>query len=149
MLPRTVLSAVLAALPLLPLVSIPVAAQSSQCAEPGAVSIRAGLTQNDRVDLSASPAQFQGRGSDVTGEMLASRGGLCWIASARGGARTLRSSDVLVGHERLIEGDASLAALHLVAGEDSRISVSAGAEIRGSLALTTHTYSDAEGSTSR
>src|SRR6185295_12819622 len=67
-------------------------AQSPACSSDLSASVAVGVTQNDRVDLAASPIQFGGRGLDVSGSIDRSIGKTCITASARGGRQMLTSA---------------------------------------------------------
>jgi hypothetical protein len=119
-----------------------VGAQATACA-PTSATLAAGIGQSDRVDMTASPMQFGGRGLDLSGSFEHSRGAFCILATGRGGAKTLRAVSASGASERLMDGDASVAVLRSFGdGESSTRVFAVGAEVRGALALTKHAYAD-------
>jgi hypothetical protein len=117
-------------------------AQATACA-PTSATLAAGLGQSDRVDMTASPAQFGGRGLDVSASLERTRGAYCFVVSGRGGAKTLRAVTPSAARERLMDGDGSIALLRSFSrGESPRRVFAFGAELRGTLAVTEHAYAD-------
>jgi len=119
-----------------------VGAQATACT-PTSATLAAGIGQSDRVDMTASPMQFGGRGLDLSGSFEQSRGAFCILATGRGGAKTLRAVTSSAASERLMDGDASIAVLRSFGGgEASTRAFAVGAEARGTLAVTRHAYAD-------
>ena len=117
-------------------------AQATACARPVRRSPPV-LRQSDRVDMTASPMQFGGRGLDLSGSFEHSRGAFCVLATGRGGAKTLRAVTASTASEHLMDGDASVALLRSFGdGESSTRVFAVGAEVRGTLAMTRHAYAD-------
>ena len=117
-------------------------AQATAC-NPTSATLAAGIGQSDRVDMTASPMQFGGRGLDLSGSFEHSHGAFCILATGRGGAKTLRAETSSTASERLMDGDASVAVLRSFDGGESSPRVFAvGTEVRGSLAVTRHAYAD-------
>jgi hypothetical protein len=120
-------------------------AQSPACPSSTTATIAAGIGQSDRVDMTASPVQFGGRGLDVNGSLERSFGSLCVVASGRGGRKTLSPATGLSSLERLTDGEMSITALRAFRAEPSAPRALAfGAELHGELALTDHSYTDPE-----
>lgn len=117
-------------------------AQATACA-PTSATLAAGLGQSDRLDMTASPTQFGGRGLDLAGSVEQSRGAFCFLMSGRGGAKTLRAVTPSAASERLMDGDASVALLRSLShGASARRAFGVGGELRGTLAITEHAYAD-------
>ena len=117
-------------------------AQATACT-PTSATLAAGIGQSDRVDMTASPMQFGGRGIDLSGSFEQSHGTFCILATGRGGAKTLRAVTSSAASERLTDGDASIALLRSFGGgESSTRTFAVGAEVRGTLAVTKHAYAD-------
>jgi hypothetical protein len=117
-------------------------AQATACS-PTSATLAAGIGQSDRVDMTASPTQFGGRGLDLSGFFEQSRGAYCVVAGGRGGAKTLRAVTSSPASEHLVDGAANVALLRSFGGGESSNRVFAfGAELRGTLAVTTHAYAD-------
>ena len=88
---------------------------------------------------SISPAQFQGRGPQVSLATQHSLRGTCFGASLHGAAATLSAMGGSAASETLSEVDGSLTALRPL-GSASSMAISG--ELRGSLTGTTHRYAD-------
>jgi hypothetical protein len=117
-------------------------AQATACS-PTRATLAAGIGQSDRVDMTASPTQFGGRGLDLSGSVEQSRGAFCVVAGGRGGAKTLRAVTSSSAHEHFIDGDTHVAVLRAFGGgESSKRAFAFGAEVRGTLAVTSHAYAD-------
>jgi hypothetical protein len=117
-------------------------AQATACA-PTSVVISAGIGQSDRVDMTASPTQFGGRGLDLAADIEQARGAFCVVAGGRAGAKTLSAVTPSAASEHLMDGDAHVAVLRAVAGSaPSRRVLALGVDIRATLALTEHAYAD-------
>ena len=127
------------------------AAQSSGCGSlPNALSLAAGVAQSNRLDVTASPVQFDGRGGDVVAGFDHSLGGFCVVSSAHGGIRTLSAASGSAAKERLIDADAGIALLRGVSGSaQSRNWFGAGVELRGNIAATDHAYADPQATVSQ
>jgi hypothetical protein len=117
-------------------------AQATACS-PTRATLAAGIGQSDRVDMTASPTQFGGRGLDLSASFEQSRGAFCLAFDGRGGAKTLRAVTASLASERLIDGGASVAVLRAVgSGQSARRAFAFGAELRGTVAVTRHAYAD-------
>ncbi|HVX38238.1 MAG TPA: hypothetical protein VHB25_01600 [Gemmatimonadaceae bacterium] len=113
-------------------------AQSSACGASTGLTLSAGVGQNDRVDATASPFQFRGRGLQLAAALVRAHGRFCLTVDGEGGAKLLASRQGTSATERLIEGDGGVGVLHTT----SMRSLSLGVEARGLLAVTDHTYGD-------
>ena len=113
-------------------------AQSPACGAPTVLTLAAGVGQNDRVDATASPLQFRGRGVELSASFAHSRGAVCIAADADGGTKLLSTREGSSATERLAEADAGIAALRAT----SHHSLALGAELRGQIAVTDHAYDD-------
>ncbi len=135
---RNVFQAVLA---LLPAVSLSAPAQSTGCGSAARVFAAAGLTQNDYIDASVSPAQFRGRGASVLVGGDLPTGSLCVVVRAHGAEHALSATSGSFGSERVTDADAGIAALHRLGAAERPVILSfAGAELGSTVALTTHSY---------
>src|SRR5687767_4419055 len=76
-------------------------AQATAC-NPTSATLAAGIGQSDRIDRTASPTQFGGRGLDLSGSFEQSRGAFCVVANGRGGAKTLHAATASPARERLL-----------------------------------------------
>jgi hypothetical protein len=125
-------------------------AQSPACPSSTTATLAAGLGQSDRVDMTASPIQFGGRGLDINGSFERSFGSLCVVTSGRGGRKTLTpATPGSSSLERLTDGELSITALRAFRAEPSAARALAfGAELHGEVAVTTHAYADPEGTVS-
>ena len=124
-------------------------AQSPACPSSTTATLAAGIGQSDRVDMTASPIQFGGRGLDINGSFERSFGSLCVVASGRGGRKTLTPTTGSSSLERLTDGEMSITALRAFRTEASAPRALAfGAELHGEVAVTNHAYSDPEGTVS-
>lgn len=127
------------------------APSSSTCAaQQPTLNLSAGLAQSDRVDQTASPVQFGGRGADFSATYERARGALCFSTTGRGGVKTLNPTNGIASKERLIDAELGVAALRTVgASANGKRAFALGAEMRGQLAVTSHYYTDPELSTSQ
>jgi hypothetical protein len=124
-------------------------AQSPACPSSTTATLAAGIGQSDRVDMTASPIQFGGRGLDINGSFERSFGSLCVVASGRGGRKTLTPRTASSSLERLTDGELSITALRAFRAEPSAPRALAfGAELHSELAVTSHAYADPEGTVS-
>ena len=120
-------------------------AQSPACPPSTTATLAAGIGQSDRVDMTASPIQFGGRGLDINGSFERSFGSLCVVASGRGGRKTLTPTTASSSLERLTDGEMSITALRAFRAEPSAPRALAfGAELHSELAVTDHAYADPE-----
>jgi hypothetical protein len=120
-------------------------AQSPACPRSTTATLAAGLGQSDRVDMTASPMQFGGRGLDINGSIERSFGSVCVVTSGRGGRKTLTPTTGSSSLERLTDGELSITALRAIRAEPSAPRALAfGAELHGELAVTNHAYTDPE-----
>jgi hypothetical protein len=127
-------------------------AQSPACSPSLAptATLAAGIGQSDRIDRTASPAQFGGRGLDVNASLERSFGSLCVTAFGRGGHKTLTSTTGSSATERFTDGEIAITALRsLNNNPEARRSLSLGVEARAELGFTSHTYADHNMSTFR
>ncbi len=125
-------------------------AQATPCGASRSVFAAVGIAQDDRVDASASAAQFEGRGEQysVGGDAPFRR--LCVVANIRAQAPALAATGRPLEHEHMLTDDGDLAALRRVSGfPDRHLSIWAGAELRGLLMVTSHVYPDRQRSTAR
>jgi len=113
-------------------------AQSTACGVSTALTLSAGVGQNDRVDATASPFQFRGRGLELSVNAAHSSGRVCMTLDAGGGTKLLSTREGTSATERLAEGDAGFGVLRTTWMR----SLSIGAEARGELAITDHAYTD-------
>lgn len=114
-------------------------AQSAACgAAPTGLTLSAGVGQNDRVDATASPFQFRGRGLQMSAGFTHASGRTCITADADGGTKQLASRERTSATERLAEADAGIAVLRATWLR----SLALGAEARASIAVTDHSYDD-------
>src|SRR6478735_2749962 len=102
---RTLAAAVIALAP------TSILAQLPPCGVLSTIGVSVGMAQSDRVDDTISPAQFQGRGPQVSLATQHSLRGICLGASLRGAAATLSAMGGSAASESLSEADLSLTAL--------------------------------------
>lgn len=123
---------------------------ASTCASPrSSLNLSAGVAQSDRVDQTASPIQFGGRGADVSATYERASGALCISTTGRGGMKTLMPANGVASRERLIDAELGVAALRTVsARENGTRAVGLGLDLRAHYAFTNHRYADPEQSTS-
>ena len=116
-------------------------AQSAACgAAPTAslLTLSAGVGQSDRVDATASPFQFRGRGLDVAAAFARASGRTCVTADADGGTKLLSSREGTSATEKLAEANAGIAAVRAT----SVRGLALGLDARGLIAVANHEYDD-------
>jgi hypothetical protein len=134
---------------LLSLLALGARAQSAPCGGT-TVFAAAGGVQNDRVDASVSPAQFQGRGGSLSAGGQLHSGSLCFALRAQIAAHSLSATSGSVGRERLIDGDVGITALRdLVATPSRSASLAIGAQWATTFSTTAHTYANSSQSVER
>lgn len=135
---------------LLPVLMIPLSmrAQSAACGTRPVAFVGAGVLQYDHVDESASPAQFEGRGSNVLIGIDGVARRVCAFARVRAGIQSLAARSGSYGREHVTDIDADVALMRPV-GRYSATVLSLGLQASGAFSLTTHSYIDAASSASR
>lgn len=123
---------------------------TSTCATPrSSFNLSAGIAQSDRVDQTASPLQFGGRGPDVSATYERTRGTFCFSATGRGGIKTLTPTNGIPSRERLIDAELGITGLRTVsASANGHRAIAIGANLHTQYAFTTHHFPDVEQSTS-
>ena len=134
-----------AALSMLALVALARTAtsQTGSCRVTKGPTLALGAGQHDRVDASTSPGQFQGRGIEGALEGAINARGLCIVASAGAGARSLTAVSGSFGREQMYDGNVGLDVIRPITGVDSRITIAAGVAARADLTVTAHDFNDA------
>lgn len=134
-----------AALSLLALVALARTAtsQTGSCRVTKGLNLALGAGQHDRVDVSASPGQFQGRGIEGALEGAIDARGLCFVVSGGAGARSLSAVSGSFGREQMFDGKLGLDVIRPITGENNRLAIAAGVAARGDLTVTAHDFNDA------
>lgn len=119
-------------------------AQRPACGDAASLSLAAGVAQHDRVDETASPFQFQGRGVALSAAGERSLGRYCIAMDADDGrtALTAREDEGGAGAERISDADAGASIVRTIASR--RVHLAAGVAMRGGMETTTHAYADLE-----